>query len=709
MKKYLCFILLGLSFTVWGAVTSVVTLPGGSNTQVQFNNKGFFGGDADFTFSTTTNKVTVSSAAITFIDGSTASVCLVIFADGTSMNTAAISSGGGSTLQVKRGGVEVSSPTNSIDFDSAQFGITQSPSGEANFALSPASVTLLGQSVLSLSSATATYVQHSSAVANFLTISSAAATYPLTSYVLSGSSAIATYLQKTAGASTYLEMSSATVTYLQLSSATANFQPLDADLTDLADGSLTGSKVGDGVPANHIAAGSLDSDVIASSIAVSAVGVSQINATGTPGIDTFLRGDGAWQTATGAASGSGTTILMKEGAVEKLFTSTAVFNVDQFLINDVSGEGTIDLDESSVTLQGQSVLSFSSATATYLQLSSATENFLTLSSAPATYLQLSSATANFIQNRDTLQDGASFYVKSGIVYDGIVAQNGSIGDGITATVYYDDTVANRAYVATINDLFGPTANDFSLFVSSHIISGEGTVRNVISWKYGGGSDVDLGLGLGTDKLFRLPGGTSSKGISAAVLSGQAMGFGDSDNAEYVALQAPLTLTADSHLVLPDPAGVSANDVMSVSAVAGSSITLAFSGAYVQKSTQVFQATYDLATIYDNDSDLWLIDTATAAFPNGIHVLEIYVDATVADPTTELNANLMYCDSVFGGAFPGGGATLIKAIDTTAGNFADAAANIIVPVGKSIYIDMDADPTDANVQYHIRIHYSLMGD
>jgi len=49
------------------------------------------------------------------------------------------------------------------------------------------------------------------------------------------------------------------------------YQPADDDLTDLADGELTGSKVGDGVAAANIAAGSLDTDVIVSSIAVNAV------------------------------------------------------------------------------------------------------------------------------------------------------------------------------------------------------------------------------------------------------------------------------------------------------------------------------------------------------------------------------------------------------------------------------------------------------
>ena len=51
----------------------------------------------------------------------------------------------------------------------------------------------------------------------------------------------------------------------------SDVQAFDSDLSDLADGSLTGSKVGDGVPAANVAAGSLDVDVIASSIAVNAV------------------------------------------------------------------------------------------------------------------------------------------------------------------------------------------------------------------------------------------------------------------------------------------------------------------------------------------------------------------------------------------------------------------------------------------------------
>lgn len=105
-------------------------------------------------------------------------------------------------------------------------------------------------------------VTGSSITANYLSLFGGTSTY------LALSSATATYLQKSSATETYLDKSSATSTYLQLSSATSNFQPLDADLTDLADGSLTGSKVGSGVPAANIAAGSLGSSVLASSVSL---------------------------------------------------------------------------------------------------------------------------------------------------------------------------------------------------------------------------------------------------------------------------------------------------------------------------------------------------------------------------------------------------------------------------------------------------------
>lgn len=52
-----------------------------------------------------------------------------------------------------------------------------------------------------------------------------------------------------------------------VTTALAGKQASDADLDDLADGSLTGSKVGSGVPAASIASGSLGATVVASSVA----------------------------------------------------------------------------------------------------------------------------------------------------------------------------------------------------------------------------------------------------------------------------------------------------------------------------------------------------------------------------------------------------------------------------------------------------------
>lgn len=72
-----------------GGITSVITLPEGTNGEVQFGKNGRFRGDADFTFSTSTNRVTVSSAAITYATVSTASVTQLQFSDGTNMTSAA--------------------------------------------------------------------------------------------------------------------------------------------------------------------------------------------------------------------------------------------------------------------------------------------------------------------------------------------------------------------------------------------------------------------------------------------------------------------------------------------------------------------------------------------------------------------------------------------------------------------------------------------
>jgi len=110
--------------------------------------------------------------------------------------------------------------------------------------------------------------------------------------------------------------------------------------------------------------------------------------------------------------------------------------------------------------------------------------------------------------------------------------------------------------------------------------------------------------------------------------------------------------------------------------------------------------------YDTDPDVWLIDSHADTFPHGIYITKVYVDCNEADPTTELNADLKYCDAVADGAFPGANVTVIQALDTTTGNMANATVNTAVATGKSLYITIDIDPTSDTTIFHVRIHYYI---
>jgi hypothetical protein len=124
------------------------------------------------------------------------------------------------------------------------------------------------------------------------------------------------------------------------------------------------------------------------------------------------------------------------------------------------------------------------------------------------------------------------------------------------------------------------------------------------------------------------------------------------------------------------------------------------------SVKIAQGTWDLKAQYAVDPDLWLVDLDSASYPHGIYILKIYLDCTVADPTTEFQGDLMYADAVGAGAFPGANATVIKALDSTTGNFADAAVNTAVAADKTMYLKMDVDPVDVTTQWHLRIYYRI---
>lgn len=63
---------------VRAAITSIFTLPSGSNTYVQYNDSGYFGAEAAFTYNKTTDTLTVSSMTATWVSFSSANIAGVL-------------------------------------------------------------------------------------------------------------------------------------------------------------------------------------------------------------------------------------------------------------------------------------------------------------------------------------------------------------------------------------------------------------------------------------------------------------------------------------------------------------------------------------------------------------------------------------------------------------------------------------------------------
>lgn len=92
-------ILWGIVSLAHSEITSILTIPGGTNGAVQFNKRFIFGGEPDFTYSTATKTLSVSSMSATHVR-----LTSLAFADGTSMTTAASGSGGITVLSTMTAG-----------------------------------------------------------------------------------------------------------------------------------------------------------------------------------------------------------------------------------------------------------------------------------------------------------------------------------------------------------------------------------------------------------------------------------------------------------------------------------------------------------------------------------------------------------------------------------------------------------------------------
>ena len=130
---------------------------------------------------------------------------------------------------------------------------------------------------------------------------------------------------------------------------------------------------------------------------------------------------------------------------------------------------------------------------------------------------------------------------------------------------------------------------------------------------------------------------------------------------------------------------------------------------------ILQGTFDLTSWYDVDDEVWLMDLHQDRYASGITITAWYMDCSVADPTTELDAWLKFADNVGGNAFPGGNIATIDQINTITGNTSNTVMSSMVlgngkiPPDKTIYIKLDADPADANTLWHFRMHYYINED
>jgi hypothetical protein len=130
-----------------------------------------------------------------------------------------------------------------------------------------------------------------------------------------------------------------------------NVQAYDADLDDLADGSLTGSKVGSGIAAGNITTGT--------------VGTARLGS-GTADGTTFLRGDGTWAAPAGsgdvtAASNFGTdNLLVRSDGTTKGVQASGITIDDS---NNITGVGDLTVTTLNTTTLNAGGVEFEGATA----------------------------------------------------------------------------------------------------------------------------------------------------------------------------------------------------------------------------------------------------------------------------------------------------------------------------------------------------------
>ena len=108
---------------------------------------------------------------------------------------------------------------------------------------------------------------------------------------------------------------------------------------------------------------------------------------------------------------------------------------------------------------------------------------------------------------------------------------------------------------------------------------------------------------------------------------------------------------------------------------------------------------DLSWYYDQETTYRALPIMTVGddFPHGFTITELSLRAVGGDPTTELTVTDLYCDTTPDYNLAAD-ATKMDDLDTTAGVFSEDTTFVSATCanGSYMYIDIGADPTDANV-------------
>lgn len=293
--------------------------------------------------------------------------------------------------------------------------------------------------------------------------------------------------------------------------------------------------------------------------------------------------------------------------------------------------------------------------------------------------------------------------------DANIINAGTIDADVIASSIAVNTVGSNQIVADAvdNTKIGACTLDADVIASSVAVNTVGS--NQIADSAIVNADINASAAIAISKLATS--GSLGAGVICSSVAVDTVGTNQlQDNIDAKMSSATVTTSFE----IPNTAGdVTVNSVGEIAVDTTQKQLAVYDGAEkVIPLVHTMQAAFDLASMYDIDTDWRLLELKSDVFPDGIVITNWYLDCNSADPTTELNANLNYCDALADGAFPGGSATLVDVLDTTTGNSSETdmsnsdLGSGIIPTTKILYLDMDADPTDANTVWMLTLHFYI---